>query len=155
MASANIDRVLDLAIRNEITANRFYVSLSKAVTDAMSKDTLEYLAAEEAKHRQFLERYKRGEVSFGALSSHQPLDYKIAEHFEEPDPSEEMKLEDAFLIAAHREKLSHEFYLALADLHPDGEVKEMLLKMAQQELAHKEKVEYLYTNAAFPQTAGG
>jgi hypothetical protein len=27
--------------------------------------------------------------------------------------------------------------------------------MANEELKHKEKMEYLYTNTAFPQTAGG
>jgi rubrerythrin len=31
----------------------------------------------------------------------------------------------------------------------------MLLRMAAEELKHKEKVEYLYTNTAFPQTQGG
>jgi hypothetical protein len=31
----------------------------------------------------------------------------------------------------------------------------MLLRMAQQELRHKEKVEYLYANTVFTQTAGG
>jgi hypothetical protein len=31
----------------------------------------------------------------------------------------------------------------------------MLLRMADQELKHKEKVEYLYANTAFTQTAGG
>ncbi len=31
----------------------------------------------------------------------------------------------------------------------------MLLKMADQEMKHKEKVEYLYSNTAFPQTSGG
>ena len=43
----------------------------------------------------------------------------------------------------------------IADLHQDGEVKEILEKMASQELKHKEKVEYLYANTAFPQTSGG
>jgi hypothetical protein len=28
-------------------------------------------------------------------------------------------------------------------------------RMANEELKHKEKVEYLYSNAAFPQTDGG
>jgi rubrerythrin len=60
-----------------------------------------------------------------------------------------------YLVAAHRELQTYNFYKALADLHPDGEAKEMLLKMANQELKHKEKVEYLYANTAFPQTAGG
>ncbi len=31
----------------------------------------------------------------------------------------------------------------------------MLLKMANEEMKHKEKVEYLYANTAFPQTQGG
>jgi rubrerythrin len=31
----------------------------------------------------------------------------------------------------------------------------LLEKMAQEELRHKEKVEYLYANTAFPQTSGG
>ena len=45
--------------------------------------------------------------------------------------------------------------LALADQHAAGEAREMLLQMANEELKHKEKVEYLYSNTAFPQTAGG
>ena len=50
---------------------------------------------------------------------------------------------------------SHEFYTELAGLHGDGEVKDLLLKMANEELKHKEKMEYLYANTAFPQTDGG
>ena len=51
--------------------------------------------------------------------------------------------------------LRDNFYQSLAQAHPEGEIKEMLLKMAQEEKKHKEKVEYLYSNASFPQTAGG
>ena len=40
-------------------------------------------------------------------------------------------------------------------MHSDSNLKEMLLKMANEELKHKEKMEYLYANTAFPQTAGG
>jgi rubrerythrin len=43
----------------------------------------------------------------------------------------------------------------LADLHPDGSLKIILLRMANEEKKHKEKVEYLYSNTAFPQTDGG
>ncbi len=52
-------------------------------------------------------------------------------------------------------KAAHEFYLSLAAVHPDGEAKNILLKMAEEELKHKEKMEYFYTNAAFVQTEGG
>ena len=43
----------------------------------------------------------------------------------------------------------------LAELQPAGELKKLLSKLAQEELAHKEKAEYLYCNAAFPQTDWG
>ena len=36
-----------------------------------------------------------------------------------------------------------------------SKLNEMLSRMANEELKHKEKMEYLYANAAFPQTAGG
>jgi hypothetical protein len=34
-------------------------------------------------------------------------------------------------------------------------VHDMLHKIANEELKHKEKMEYLYANTAFPQTDGG
>ena len=40
-------------------------------------------------------------------------------------------------------------------MHEATNIKDMLLKMANEELKHKEKMEYLYSNTAFPQTAGG
>ena len=66
-----------------------------------------------------------------------------------------MKLKDAFLLAANREKASHELYLGLARIHPAGEVKRLLERLASQELKHKQRVEFLYAEVAFPQTNGG
>ena len=83
------------------------------------------------------------------------VDYKIAEYLEEPEVGENSKPEDVYLVASHRELRSHHFYTELANLHADGGLHEMLLKMANEELKHKEKMEYLYSNTAFPQTSGG
>lgn len=79
----------------------------------------------------------------------------IAEYQDEPELQADMKIEDIYLMAAHRELRSHKFYSALADMHIAGSARGMLHKMATEELKHKEKMEYLYTNTAFPQTAGG
>ena len=83
------------------------------------------------------------------------IDYKIAQHVDKPDIEKDLNTKDVYLVAAHREMNSYNFYKGLADLQPAGEVKEMLLKMANEEMKHKEKVEYLYSNTAFPQTQGG
>jgi rubrerythrin len=121
------------------------------------KDTVLFIAQEEKKHKAFLENYRKEVTDPGPKTFRitEVTYYKIAEHETEPTVEENMTRENVFLIAAHRELRSHNFYVALADAHPDGETKQMLLKMANEELKHKEKMEYLYTNAAFPQTSGG
>jgi len=62
-----------------------------------------------------------------------------------------MSPKEALVIAAKREEGAYQFYQALASLQPPGEVQAFLNKMAKVELQHKEKVEYLYDNAAFPE----
>ncbi|GAI40314.1 unnamed protein product, partial [marine sediment metagenome] len=46
-------------------------------------------------------------------------------------------------------------YLSLAQIHPTGKVKRLIEGLAAQELEHKQRVEFLYTEVAFPQTNGG
>jgi rubrerythrin len=125
-------------------------------SDRAAKDAIGFVADEEQKHKAFLENYRKEiESGGGSLRIQEVTFYKIAEHEKEPEVEENMARENVFLIAAHRELRSHNFYRELAEAHPDGEPKEMVLKMANEELKHKEKMEYLYTNTAFPQTSGG
>ncbi len=83
------------------------------------------------------------------------VDYKIAQYVDAPDIDKNMETRDVYLVAAHREMNSYNFYKGLSEMQPAGEVKDMLLRMANEEMKHKEKVEYLYANTAFPQTQGG
>lgn len=154
--NVRIEDVLRRAIVKEEEARTFYLNLVQRVVAAATRETLEYLAGEEARHKAFLEAYLRGEAPRGCLGVTETVDYKIVEHLEEePGPAETLRPEAAYLLAAKREKASCEFYRALAAAHPHGEVRSLLEAMAAEELRHKEKVEYLYANTAFPQTAGG
>ena len=150
-----VRKVLDKAIQKEIESQQLYRYLSEKMTDEAAQDAFSQLARQEQGHQQLLERYLHGELKGGMLNEGQVVDYKIAEHLEQPQLSLEMKLKDVFLLAANREKASHEFYLSLAQIHPDGEVKRLIEELATQELDHKQKVEFLYTEVAFPQTDGG
>jgi len=47
------------------------------------------------------------------------------------------------------------YNLALAGIHPPREAKRLLEELASQELEHKQRVESLYTDIAFPQIDGG
>lgn len=155
MEQKRLGHYIDIAIQREEEAYAFYTELSRKVLDKAAKDALELLAGEEKKHKAFLEAYRDGGYTKDALRMSDPIDYKIAQHMEKPDLDKDMTSKDVFLVAAHRELNSYNFYKGLAELHPEGELKDVFLRMASEELRHKEKVEYLYANAAFPQTDGG
>ncbi len=155
MEERRLGDYIDIAIQREEEAHGFYLDLMSKVQDKAGQDALKLLAGEELKHKEFLISYRDGGHRPDGLRMNHPIDYKIAQHMEKPDIKADMQSKDVYLVAAHRELTSYNFYTALADLHPEGELKVMFLKIASEELRHKEKVEYLYSNAAFAQTDGG
>ena len=154
MAQLTISDVLDKAIQKEIESQNLYTSLSQRMSDQAAKDAFISLFHEEQRHQSILEQYQRGEIK-GVLNKEQVIDYKIAEHLEQPEVNSDMELKDIFLLAANREKASHQLYLTLVEVHPAGQARELLEELALQELRHKQRVEFLYTEVAFPQTDGG
>ena len=155
MEAQSLQSLIEIAIRNEEEARVFYLGLAAIVEDKVAKDTLDFLAGEERAHKEFLVAYLKGDKKFNALPLDEPIDYHIAQYAAKPDIKKNMNSSDVYLVAAHREWNSYNFYKGLAAQQPAGEAREMLLKMANQEMQHKEKVEYLYSNTSFPQTAGG
>ncbi|OGO45367.1 MAG: hypothetical protein A2Z05_03275 [Chloroflexi bacterium RBG_16_60_22] len=150
-----VDSVLEKAIGKEIEAQSLYRDLSRKVRDETARDMFRQLTRVEKKHEDLLKRYRRGELGEGALEGGHVLDYRIAEHLDQPPITPEMKLDQVLLMASNRERASHEFYLDLAAAHPSGVVRNLLTDLASQELEHKHRVEYLYNEVAFPQTDGG
>jgi len=151
----SIADIIDMAIHREEEAYDFYMDIYRKVQDAGVKDTVEFIAKEEIKHKEFLVGYRAGNYGSNSLRMADVVDYRIAEYLEEPEVDSDSSREDVYLIASHREARSHLFYTELAGMHADSELKATLLKMANEELKHKEKMEYLYSNTAFAQTSGG
>ena len=155
MKNMNLESLIALAIKNEEEAYESYMELHNLVEDKEAKDTLKFLAQEEKKHKAYLVKYRDGGFRGASLPMDAPVDYRIAEHEEKPGIGNDIRTREVYLIAANKELNAAQFYQDLAKMHPDGEVKEILLGMARQEMRHKEKVEYLYSNTEFTQTAGG
>jgi rubrerythrin len=151
----NLLKLIDTAIQREEDAYAFYRSLCGKVQDPAVRETIDWIAGEEQKHKAFLMKYRNGEFGAAGLRLSDVVYYQIAEHQEEPALSKDMNSAQIYLVASHREMRSHQFYTALAQQHAAGDAREMLLQMANEELKHKEKMEYLYANTAFPQTSGG
>lgn len=147
--------ILEKAIQKEIESQRLYADLSEQVRDESARTAFQELVRQELGHQNLLESYLKGELKEGALDIGYKVDYKIAEHLDQPEVNLNMKLEAAFLLAARREKEAYDFYTGLAQIHPAGEVKSLVERLAAQELRHKQRVESLYSEVAFPQTDGG
>ena len=155
MSDQRLMQLINTAIKREEEAFDFYMGILGKINEDHVIETIEEIAEEEKKHKAFLVKYRDEKWSPKNLKMSDVTYYKIAEYQEEPEIKSDMKSEQVYLVASHRELRSYKFYSELAELHPDSEVKELLLKMANEELRHKEKMEYLYANTAFPQTDGG
>lgn len=155
MQEDRLTHFIEVAIGREEDAYAFYMDLYEKVEEEAARETLKWIANEEMKHRQFLVDYRDGNLQAKAMRMSDVTYYKIAEYQEEPEANKDMDSSGIFLLAAHRELNSYKFYSELAELHPEGETRTVLLKMANEELKHKEKMEYLYTNTTFRQTSGG
>jgi len=125
-----LNEILGKAIQKEIGSRLLYIDLSQKMKDQVAKDAFQELAQQEQGHQNLLGKYLRGELKGGTLSRGQVIDYKIAERLDQSEISLDMKLKDVFLLAANREKASHEFYLSLAQIHPAGEVKRLIERLA-------------------------
>ena len=154
MKNKTLESLIEMAIKNE-EAYASYMELYGIVADKIAKDTLKFLAEEEKQHKAYLLKYRDGSFRENALPLTVPVDYKIAEQMGKPEIKADVSTKEVYLIVANKELNAYKFYQDLANMHPDGDIKDMLLRMAQQELRHKEKVEYLYANTVFTQTAGG
>jgi rubrerythrin len=143
-----LEAIIRNAIAQEELSHEFYRRMANLVTHAETRETFEYLAHEELDHKAFLESCLTPQGCKLAGEAH---NVHLAEILAAPAFSEEISPKEALVIAMKREEGSYRFYQTLAGLQPPGEIRAFLEKMAQVELSHKEKVEYLYDNVAFPE----
>ncbi|MGQ9857833.1 MAG: ferritin family protein [Thermodesulfobacteriota bacterium] len=155
MGKLEFQQVLDMAIAEEMAAHCLYRELARKVVEEPVRDTLLFLAKEELSHRDLLVAYREGRLAGQGLGMAEPVDAHLVEAMGTPEWDPGWGLKELFLAAARKEQISHEFYAELAARHPTGAVRELLLRLAKEELGHKERMEYLYANTAFPQTDGG
>ena len=140
--------IINNAIAQEELSHEFYQRMANLVSHAETKETFQYLAQEELEHKAFLQSCFTAD---GCKLVGQAQNVHLAELLKAPAFTPELSPKEAMVIAMKREEGSYKFYQSLAALQPPGEIQVFLEKMAQMELSHKEKVEYLYDNMAFPE----
>ncbi len=146
--AARMGSILDRAITNEEASEAFYRQAAGSVHDADTREALEGLMRDEAEHKHLIEEFKSGArpLPQGTTSGG-----SLAETMGTPGFSEDMTPADAFLLAARKEKLAVELYENWAKLYPEGDERDLLLRLAEIERRHKVRVEAMFSNAAFPE----
>lgn len=147
-AAPEMGAILARAIANEESAAAFYRRAAERVSDAVTREALEGLMRDELEHRRLIEEFRSGArpLPDGRVSV-----TALVESLGAPDFTPDLSPAEAFLLAARKEKLAVEFYENWAKLYAGGPERELLLRLADIERRHKERVESLYANAAYPE----
>ena len=106
MENQRLSALIERAIKNEEEAYEFYMSLHRLVEDQVAKDTLQFLAGEEKKHREFLMAYRDGRRPFSALKMDDAIDYRIAQYVDAPDIQKNMNSIEVYLVAGKNNLLA-------------------------------------------------
>ncbi len=149
MNADDYKRIISLAIDREVESYTFYRTISDKVKDAGLKRIFNELAGEETKHREFLE----GLLSKGTTSFHFDThkDYKVTDSMPSPKLSADMKPIDGLLLAIKKELEAMQMYNQLANSSTDADQKKMFTELATMEKGHKNRLEDIYTNMAYPE----
>lgn len=146
-----IEQILEQAIRFEEDAHNFYSGAKDLVERANIRAALEELATEEVKHKEKLQALLAGDTTrIIAVSKQEQIDdLKLAEYLVLRPLDPKASLQDVLIVAMHREKSSYEFYSTMAEIAEEASSKTLFGFLAQEELAHKNKVESLYDEVVY------
>ncbi|MCP4261655.1 MAG: ferritin family protein, partial [Planctomycetes bacterium] len=136
----------DYAIAKETEAYHFYIELSRWVERAEVAKLFEQFSIVELQHKIRLEAIKAGEV---AIQEKEIGSLDIADSLEAAEPKVNLTYTEALVVAMQREKEAFRFYTNLAVICKDRGVKDILLKLAQEEAQHKLQLEIEYDLTTF------
>jgi len=142
-----IGEILEFAIAREAEAVNLYMAMARRVTDPSMVKFFEDLVTEELEHKSRLELevMKEGIVArtVGVVPETSADDPPIR-----PDQvAKQMIYADALTLAIRKERRSFRLYVRLAGLVEEGELRETLVSLAEEEARHLTVLEAQYENA--------
>lgn len=134
--------VLDFAIENEQSAIDFYMELSEKTTKPHLKKVFADYAREEMGHKSRIEAVKAGKKF--KPSEHKVLDLKLSDYLVDVEPTPDMDFQSALVVAMKREKAAFHLYTDIAEQVDDPDLRDLFLRLAQEEAKHKLRFEIEY-----------
>ncbi len=141
MKFKSVDELLDTAIIREIQAQELYIKMAFMVKNPWMCKVIEGFAKEEQQHRIKLEAVKRGKVG---LEQKEVANLGIVDELEDIKPHANMDYLELLAYAIKKENSSYRYYTSMASIFSKSELKDIFLKLAQEEANHRRQLEIEY-----------
>lgn len=138
--------VIDFAINEELKAMKFYKILADFVESPEMSEVLSDLALQELGHKIRLEAIKTGEVNF---DNDEVGDLGISDHIEDIKPDAKMDYNEMLIIGMKKEEAARRLYMDLAKVSQTNEIRDIFLKLSNEEAQHKMRFELEYDLRTF------
>ena len=142
----SFNEVMDFAISSEIEAVNFYKMLADFVEKPEMAEVLLDLALQESDHKDKLEAVKVGSA---VIDEQEVGDLGITNKVEDVEPYARMNYIDLLVIGMKKEEAARKLYTDLATVAQTREIRDIFLKLAQEEAEHKMRFELEYDLTTF------
>ena len=143
---SSVEEALDFTINSEIEAHNFYMKLSEFVEKPEMAKVLSDMALEELGHKKKLEAVKAGDIE---IAEEEVSNLGIADNMEDVIPDAKLNYIDLLVMAIKKEEAARKLYSDLAIISQGQELKDIFLKLAQEEANHKLRLEVEYDLMTF------
>ena len=142
MDQKNFNEIINFAIGEEEKAVKFYRELQDMVEFKGKKELLKELEEMEKGHIKILQNIGLEEAVKADLPKVESM--AIADYVVEVKPSSDMNYQDILIVAMKREEKARQLYQDLADQLGDGKIKNLFLRLVNEEAKHKLHFEKIY-----------
>ena len=143
MALESIGEILEFAIAREVDASEFYMQMANRAKNEDVRALFEEFAGIELEHKATLELelMKEGVVATtaGRIIKVEPRDYMAGVKLRA-----DVERKDVLALAIEKEKASFRFYVDMAGMFEEGELREALISLAEEEGRHVVRFETEY-----------
>jgi len=146
MQVTTLNDLFDIAIQEEINAQKFYLHAQEKTDDVKIRNFLQAIYREEQNHEKILKSIRELELYDGNL----PVNAEMLETAQQahrivmPDSLDNLSLEDLFEIALKKEAQAYTMYDHIAQTAVDDEIKSLFDNMADEERNHHKKINQFY-----------
>jgi rubrerythrin len=146
-----IESILDRAIALEEEAYSLYSNAAHAARSDLIRDRLLELAEIELGHKTKLQDVKAGNVRWAIRrgKADPVADLRLSDHLVGGSVDPDADFQDVLLFAAGRERIAHDFYVAMGELVEEPLHRSLFEMLAAEELRHKYLVEKMYEDLVY------